>query len=147
MNILPHKSWHVRTRKNIARVRADVSKISKVHEKLFTKKFIFKEKDAADKEKERLRRVGLADQEAKINLLRERAKHKKPNETPEEEGSSHQLIESSSSAPAEHVNFFNDLEVGKYVSTKVNAEHVKEKKDEQEKYEKQVGSALSLVRI
>lgn len=90
-----------------------------------------------------MRRVGLADQEAKINLLRERVKHKRPatetgletSQLPDEES----LLPTTTSAPAEHVNFFNELESGKYVSTKVNADHVKEKKDEQEKYEKQIG--------
>lgn len=80
----------------------------------------------------------MADQEAKINLLRERAKQKRPVEEIDLLPCS--LIEAPPPSTAkEHVNFFNDLEAGKYVSTKVNAEHVKEKKDEQEKYEKQIG--------
>lgn len=86
----------------------------------------------------------MADQEAKINLLRERVKHKRPTteqsptfQTPLD----HSLPPSTTltEVPSEHVNFFNELESGKYVSTKVNADHVKEKKDEQEKYEKQIG--------
>lgn len=84
-----------------------------------------------------MRRVSLADQEAKINLLRERAKVKRPTDYVEPAVVTSELP--ASSAPNEHVNFFNDLEAGKYVSTKVNEEHVKEKKDEQEKYEKQIG--------
>ncbi|CAO1428119.1 unnamed protein product [Diamesa tonsa] len=123
MNILPHKSWHVRTRKNIARVRKD-------------------EQEAAEKENERLRRVGLADQEAKINLLRNRLKAKRS------EGDTDLTIDEEvnkdppkeiSVQPTEHVNFFNDLEAGKIVSTKQNADHVAEKKEDQEKYEKQIG--------
>lgn len=95
-----------------------------------------------------MRRVALADQEAKINLLRERSKTKRPLQADETTGPPRESIQFTSETPtetpttsgkAEHVNFFTDLESGKYVSTKVNTEHVKEKKDEQEKYEKQIG--------
>ncbi|CAO1428869.1 unnamed protein product [Diamesa serratosioi] len=124
MNILPHKSWHVRTRKNIARVRKD-------------------EQEAAEKENERLRRVGLADQEAKINLLRNRLKSKRSEESDTDLIVDEEVIkdppEDIPVQPTEHVNFFNDLEAGKIVSTKQNADHVAEKKEDQEKYEKQIG--------
>ncbi|KAI9303061.1 hypothetical protein BJ944DRAFT_268997 [Cunninghamella echinulata] len=54
MNILPHKSWHVYNKKNIEKVRKDEEKAKQ-------------EQDAKDK------RSTLADSEARIQLLRERA--------------------------------------------------------------------------
>lgn len=111
MNILPHKSWHVRTKKNIARVRAD-------------------EKKAAEEEKEQKRRIELANSEARVNLLRERSKRPRTEtETSHAGGSTHD----------EHVNFFKEVEDGKYQSTAENADHVKEQKAEKEKYEKSIG--------
>lgn len=73
-----------------------------------------------------MRRVKLAEQEARLDLLRNRAKTNKSTET-------------TTSSAAEHVNFFSEVEDGKYISPQDNADHVKEKKDEQEKYEKQIG--------
>lgn len=78
----------------------------------------------------------MADQEAKIDVLRQKARADQPSST------STEIPETSTSVVSEkneHVNFFSDLETGKYASTHENADHVKEKKDEQEKYEKQIG--------
>lgn len=103
MNILPKKSWHVRSRKNITRVRED-------------------EKKAANEEKDRIERIKLAEQEAKINLLRQRREKYIPQ-----------------TSNSEHINFFNEVESGKYNSREENRERINEQKLEREKYEKQVG--------
>jgi len=53
MNILHHKSWHVRNKKNIERVRND-------------------EKKAREEEEAKERRKAIAESEVRINLLRSR---------------------------------------------------------------------------
>ncbi|XP_020279757.1 leukocyte receptor cluster member 1 homolog [Pseudomyrmex gracilis] len=110
MNILPHKSWHVRTKANIARVRRD-------------------EANAAEEERIKQARIQKAETETRINILRHQARSKYDGRA-ETDNTSEKL---------EHVNFFAELEEGKIDYNRPNKEHEREKKEEKEKYEKQIG--------
>ncbi|KAK9502445.1 hypothetical protein O3M35_011224 [Rhynocoris fuscipes] len=116
MNILPHKSWHVRTKANIARVRRDEAK-------------------AAEEEKLRQKRIELAEKEARTNLLRERARSKYDGRASADSDS----CDIQSGAPDKHINFFEELEKGEANIVKGNRDYEQEKKEEQEKYEKKIG--------
>ncbi|XP_006107337.1 leukocyte receptor cluster member 1 [Myotis lucifugus] len=112
MNILPKKSWHVRNKDNVARVRRD-------------------EAQAREEEKERERRVLLAQQEARTEFLRKKARHR--NSLPELEAAD---VGAPSSGP---VDLFRELlEEGKGV-TGSNKEYEEEKRQEKEKQEKALG--------
>ncbi|GIY01630.1 leukocyte receptor cluster member 1 [Caerostris darwini] len=110
MNILPKKRWHVRTKQNIERVRRDEAK-------------------AAEEEKELKRRIQLAEQEARTELLRKKAK----GESVKNDNAKEYLN------AKEHLNFFKDIEdSGGFVGGK-NKEHEEEEKDIKEKFEKNIG--------
>lgn len=132
MNILPQKSWHVRTRKNIERVRRD-------------------EAQAAEEEKEKQRRIALAEQEARTDLLRKRASDKfglelksPPDKVPRLQDEGIQECVETSVKPTDiytstgHINFFKDVEAGE-VKLGKNLDHEAEKKAEKEKWEKDIG--------
>ncbi|XP_020015721.2 leukocyte receptor cluster member 1 [Castor canadensis] len=111
MNILPKKSWHVRNKDNVARVRRD-------------------EAQAREEEKERERRVLLAQQEARTEFLRKKARHHNSTELEAVES------EAPSSGP---VDLFRELlEEGKGV-IRGNKEYEEEKRQEKERQEKALG--------
>lgn len=116
MNILPKKRWHVRTKENIARVRRD-------------------EAQAAEEEKAKKLRIQKAETEARIDILRSKARQKYDGRNEEQED----VKKLKDPEKLEHVNFFRDLEQGIVDYNKPNAEHEAEKKAEKEKYEKQIG--------
>ncbi|KAM7420930.1 hypothetical protein PAMA_015235 [Pampus argenteus] len=121
MNILPKKSWHVRNKDNVARVRRD-------------------EAQAAEEEREAKRRVERAEQEARTEYLRRKSRAalesagecKNDDEDEERSGGSGAL---------EHLNLF-PLEDSS--EKKGNEEYLKEKKDEKEKQERAIGLLVSL---
>ncbi|CAH1779028.1 unnamed protein product [Owenia fusiformis] len=121
MNILPHKSWHVLNKDNIARVRADEAK-------------------AAEEEKQKNLRLALGEQEARTNHLRKQSR-KRLAQFEEEGGGSFNDTTLAEHKPESHINFFADHEAGLSTSnnSKKNIDHEKEKKAEQEKYEKSIG--------
>ncbi|XP_058792952.1 leukocyte receptor cluster member 1 homolog [Phymastichus coffea] len=121
MNILPKKRWHVRTKENIARVRKD-------------------EALAAEQAKLEQARIDKAESEARLNFLRNESR-KKNRDIQETYAPREQNLGSnaSTSTNSKHINFFEELEQGSIDYTKSNKDYEKEKKEEQEKYEKQIG--------
>lgn len=135
MNILPHKSWHVRNKNNIERVRRD-------------------EEKAALEEKERQRKIALAEQEARTEFLRVKSRKRiedagnSSNQV--DNGKSEERIQESAEFTfgagalsediysGKHINFFKETD-GMVVSDRKNAEHEADKKKEQEEWEKKVG--------
>ncbi|XP_003406649.1 leukocyte receptor cluster member 1 [Loxodonta africana] len=112
MNILPKKSWHVRNKDNVARVRRD-------------------EAQAREEEKERERRALLAQQEARTEFLRKKARRQ--NLQPELEA-----VEVGAPSPGPVDLFRELLEEGKGV-TRSNKEYEEEKRQEKERQEKALG--------
>eukprot|EP00731_Ephydatia_muelleri_P026087 Em0018g187a len=121
MNILPKKSFHVLAKKNVDRVRKDEA-AAKAHEE------------------ELQRRAQLAEQEAKLNLLRTRAREKDDGLLPVDQSPA----ESTSTKESGHINFFSDLEHGVGLNIP-NPAHEAEKKAEQETLEKRIGLLNYLV--
>jgi len=125
MNILPKKNWHVRSQKNIDRVRKDEAK-------------------AAEEEAERDRRSKLAEQEARTRILRDRARARNNDQIgPMPEEAVEEVTTSEVQDSSGHINFFQDIEIGEGKESG-NKEHEEEKKREQEEYEKKVGYLVKL---
>uniref|UniRef100_A0A673VWT1 Leukocyte receptor cluster (LRC) member 1 n=1 Tax=Salmo trutta TaxID=8032 RepID=A0A673VWT1_SALTR len=121
MNILPKKSWHVRNKDNVARVRRD-------------------EAQAAEEEREVQRRVERAEQEARTEHLRQksRAALQQSGGWKDEGG---ERGGEGSGGVVEHLNLFPLEESSE---KKGNAEYLKDQKDEKEREERAIGLLVSL---
>ncbi|XP_067881361.1 leukocyte receptor cluster member 1 [Heterodontus francisci] len=113
MNILPKKSWHVRNKDNVARVRRD-------------------EERAAAAEQDVQRRVALAEQEARTDFLRSRARLSLP-ETQQES-----LAITATDGTPRNLNLFSEIEEGKKQKSG-SKEYEAEKRQEKEKHERALG--------
>ncbi|XP_028282274.1 leukocyte receptor cluster member 1 [Parambassis ranga] len=119
MNILPKKSWHVRNKDNIARVRKD-------------------EAEAAEQEREAQRRVERAEQEARTEYLRRKSRAALQSAEGRRDDDDAQ---SAGSGALEHLNLFP---LDESSEKKGNEEYLKEKKEEKEKQERAIGLLVSL---
>nr|XP_020473329.1 leukocyte receptor cluster member 1 [Monopterus albus] len=115
MNILPKKSWHVRNKDNVARVRRD-------------------EAQAAEQEREAKRRLERAEQEARTEYLRRKARAAL-------QSAGGRRDDDEQSGALEHLNLF-PLEDSS--EKKGNEEYLKEKQDEKERQERAIGLLVSL---
>ncbi|XP_029927565.1 leukocyte receptor cluster member 1 [Myripristis murdjan] len=123
MNILPKKSWHVRNKDNIARVRRD-------------------EAQAAEEEREAQRRVERAEQEARTEYLRKKARAALEHTEGRSDGDGDDGEERGGGSRAlEHLNLFPLEESSE---KKGNEEYLKEKRDEKERQERAIGLLVSL---
>ncbi|XP_061574396.1 leukocyte receptor cluster member 1 [Cololabis saira] len=117
MNILPKKSWHVRNKDNVARVRKD-------------------EAQAAEEEREAQRRVERAEQEARTEFLR-----RKSRAALQSPGEGKVNDDELNGGSLEHLNLFPLEESSE---KKGNEEYLREKKEEKEKQERSIGLLVSL---
>lgn len=135
MNILHHKSWHVRTKKNIEKVRRD-------------------EQRALEEQTEKARKADIAEQERRIQQLRSKFSVSQPDDqlhrnakddgqlhpNAKDDGQLHSKAKDDGQhlpvvqSSKQHINFFQP----EYENTK-NKAHALEKKIEQEAWEKKVG--------
>lgn len=123
MNILPKKSWHVRNKDNIARVRRDEAK-------------------AAEEELEAKRRVERAEQEARTEYLRRKARDTLQSASGRGDDDDDDDNERGRGSHAvEHLNLFPLEESSE---KKGNEEYLREKKEEKEKQERAIGLLVSL---
>lgn len=127
MNILPKKSWHVRNKDNIERVRKD-------------------EAQAAEEDREAKRRVERAEREARTEYLRNKSRGALQLEQGRTtEGTiapgSQDVVSSGPSGILEHLNLFPLEESSE---KKGNEEYLKEKQAEKEKQERAIGLLVSL---
>ncbi|XP_072250260.1 leukocyte receptor cluster member 1 [Leuresthes tenuis] len=121
MNILPKKSWHVRNKDNIERVRKD-------------------EAQAAEEEREAKRRVERAEQEARTEYLRRKARAALQSAGVGRDGDD-DVDDKRSGGTLEHLNLFPLEESSE---KKGNEEYLREKKEEKEKQERAIGLLVSL---
>ncbi|VDP07991.1 unnamed protein product [Soboliphyme baturini] len=115
MNILPKKRWHVRTKDNVARVKRD-------------------EAAAREEEKQKVQRATLAEQEARIKLLREKAQLNRKSQGIDVEVAEPEPEDEVSA----HINFFADVEKEKQTFG-ANKDYEKDQKLKKEEEERKIG--------